>query len=39
MKHILTRLREIAATLAWLLAPLQAYDAAHEIDTEGETDG
>ena len=28
------RLREIAAGFAWLLHPLQAYDAAHEIDDQ-----
>lgn len=33
MKRILTRLREIAAGFAWLLAPLQAYDAAHDYAT------
>ena len=31
------RLREIAAGFAWLLHPLQAYDAAHEIDDEDKT--
>lgn len=34
MKRILARLRAIAAGFAWLLAPLQAYDAAHEIDDQ-----
>jgi hypothetical protein len=33
-EHILARLREIAATFAWLLHPLQAYDAAHYYDEE-----
>lgn len=32
-EHILTRLREIAATFAWLLHPLRAYDAAHDYAT------
>jgi len=26
--------RRLAATFAWLLHPLQAYDAAHEINDE-----
>lgn len=34
MKALAARLREIAACFAWLLHPLQAYDAAHEINEE-----
>ncbi len=29
-----TAIRRLAASLAWLLHPLQAYDAAHDYDDE-----
>lgn len=36
-ERALNGLRDVADALAFLLAPLQAYDAAHEIEDEEET--